>query len=268
MNAPQKVSATQPASMWFEVHPGLGISMMDHLFNRLDGAYPHKWRSNFPTQQAISNWCESWAEEFDDSGITPNDIKAGIKACRTRYDWPPSCAEFIKACKPAIDPLVAYYEAVAGVQARQAGETGLWSHAAIFWAAMPLAFDLANQTFSQVRTRWERALAEQMARGEWAPIPPPALALPGPGETPRREPLLRARAAELTRVLLAEQGGAVADVADVGDGCTHIEATAAHERHIDHLGWARKIIERERRGDRSVTAFLLRCAREALGIST
>lgn len=97
--APQQTVSTQPFSKWFEVHPGLGISMMDHLYNRLDGAYPHKWRSAFQNQQVIDNWCESWAEAFEEEGITPNDIKAGLKACRNAFDWPPSCAEFIKSCK-------------------------------------------------------------------------------------------------------------------------------------------------------------------------
>lgn len=103
MNAPSTLHSTppstQPFSKWFEVHPGLGISMMDHLFNRLDGAYPHKWRSAFANQQAIDNFCESWAEAFEEEGITPDHIKNGLKACRSQFDWPPSCAEFIKACK-------------------------------------------------------------------------------------------------------------------------------------------------------------------------
>lgn len=99
MNAPIPHVTTQPFSKWFDVHPGLGISMMDHLFNRLDGAYPHKWRSAFANQQAIDNFCESWAEAFEEEDITPNHIKNGLKVCRNSFDWPPSCAEFIKACK-------------------------------------------------------------------------------------------------------------------------------------------------------------------------
>jgi hypothetical protein len=244
MNAPLQTVSTQPFSKWFEVHPDLGISMMDHLFNRLDGAYPHKWRSNFSNQQAIDNWSESWAEEFEDSGITPNDIKAGIKACRTRYDWPPSCAEFIKACKPSVDPLVAYYEAIAGVQARQAGQTGVWTHRAIFWAAMPLSFDLGNQTYSQIKVRWERALAEQMDRGEWAEIPQPMLALPEPGKTQ----LSREKAAEMMQELNA------------------VNVAKAYEQQMDHKAWVKKIMERERRGDKSVSALQVRFASEALGI--
>lgn len=216
--------------------------MMDHLFNRLDGAYPHKWRSAFPTQQAIDNWCVSWAEEFEDSGIVPADIKAGLKACRTKYDWPPSCAEFIKACRPSVDFLVAYYEAVSGVAARKNGEMGAWSHPAVYWAAVPLAFDLGQQTYSQMKTRWEQALTEQMARGEWAAIPAPMLALPEPGKTE----LSREKAAQLAKEYGAEG----------------VAKTATSK--TDHKHWAKKIKARQKRGDKSLTLIQIKFADEAL----
>lgn len=215
---------------------------MDHLFNRLDGAYPHKWRSAFPTQQAIDNWCVSWAEEFEDSGIVPADIKAGLKACRTKYDWPPSCAEFIKACRPSVDFLVAYYEAVSGVAARKNGEMGAWSHPAVYWAAVPLAFDLGQQTYSQMKTRWEQALTEQMARGEWAAIPAPMLALPEPGKTE----LSREKAAQLAKEYGAEG----------------VAKTATSK--TDHKHWAKKIKARQKRGDKSLTLIQIKFADEAL----
>jgi len=247
MNAPLAAapahSPTRPYSQWFDPHPALGISTIDHLFNRLDGAYPHKWRSAFSTQQAIDNWAESWVEAFEEEGVTPNDIKAGLKACRSRHDWPPSCAEFIKACKPSIDPMVAYYEAVAGVQARAAGETGKWSHRAIYWAAMPLSFDLASQTYSQIKPRWERALADQMAVGAWEDIPRPMLQLTAP------DPASHAAAEKMLRTIKA----AIAP------------KTAASK--IDHKAWARRIVERERRGDPSLTLLQVRFAKEALSAS-
>jgi hypothetical protein len=238
-----QTSSTEQFSKWFQPIQALdGLSMMDHLFNRLDGAYPHKWRSAFPNQQAIDNWCVSWSEEFDDSGVTPADIKAGLKACRTKYDWPPSCAEFIKACRPSVDVLVAYYEAVAGVQARAAGKMGVWSHPAIYWAAMPLSFDLGTQTYSQMKVRWERALTEQMERGEWAAIPEPALALPEPGKTM----LSREKAQQLVSEYKAD--AAVKDVAS----------------NIDHLYWTKKIKARQKRSDKSLTLIQIKFADEAL----
>jgi hypothetical protein len=132
MNAPSlSTHLANRYSRWFEPVPALGdLALMDHLFNRLDGAYPHKWRSAFPNEQAIDNWKVSWCEAFDAEGIEPQDIKAGLKACRSQYDWPPSCAEFIKACRPSVDRMVAYYEAVIGLQVREKGEMGTWSHPA------------------------------------------------------------------------------------------------------------------------------------------
>lgn len=160
-------------SKWFEIHPKLQISMMDHLYNRLDGAYPHKWRSNFPNQIAIDNWSVSWAEAFEEEKITLEEVAKGLKHCRKNLEWPPSIAEFIKACRPTTDPLKAYYEAVAGCQARQRGEVGEWSHPAIFWAAMPLSFELQNQTYSQIKHAWESAFNAQLAKGNWEKIPDP-----------------------------------------------------------------------------------------------
>lgn len=215
---------------------------MDHLYNRLDGAYPHKWRSNFPNQQAIDNWCVSWSEAFDDEGITPDQVRSGLKVVRSKYDWPPSVSEFIKACKPSVDSVVAYYEAVAGIQRRGKGEMGEWSHPAIYWASVPLAYDLTQQTYSQMKVRWERALAEQMDRGEWAPIPAPMLALPEPGKTN----LSRENAAKLVKEFKAT------------------EVVKQAESKEDHKRWAKKIQDRAKKPKNGLSLIQIKFAEEAL----
>jgi hypothetical protein len=176
------VSLTRPYSQWFDVIPKLGLSFIDHLFNRLDGAYPHKWRSNFPSQQAIDNWCESWVEAFEDERITPDDVKVGLRECRRRYAWPPSIAEFIQACKPVLDPVVAYHEALAGLEARGKGEVGAWSHRAVYWAAVALKNELLHQTYSQIKDRWAAALRIQFEKSDWTDIPLPRVAIEAPGK--------------------------------------------------------------------------------------
>jgi hypothetical protein len=236
--------STRPYSQWFEVSPALGISLMDHLYNRLDGAYPNKWRANFANQQAIDNWQESWVEAFEEEGITPADVKAGLRECRKRYTWPPSCAEFIQACKPSVDPLVAYHEAIAGIEARGKGEWGTWSHPAIYWAAMLLRVDLMGQSYGQIKDRWASVLKGHLDRNEWAEIPPPRKLLPPPETSPVAKDLAEKMVKELgaTGVLKTEVQG-------------------------DGRGWARKILEREKRGEK-IAITVSKMAREALGLET
>ncbi|MBX9901446.1 MAG: hypothetical protein K2Y28_11750 [Burkholderiaceae bacterium] len=238
MNAIAETGINQ-FSKWFELHPKLGISMMDHLYNRLDGAYPHKWRSNFKDETAIDNWRISWAESFEEEKISLQEVANGLKVCRTKFDWPPSCAEFIKACRPVADSMKAYYEAVNGVQARAKGEMGIWSHPAIYWAAMPLSFDLGNQTYSQIKIRWEAAYNEQMDRGEWADIPQPALALPAPG----RAQLSRENATKMLNQLGA--------------------SGVLKKTNGNDTWWYRKILVRIESGDKTVTLIQRRFAEEA-----
>lgn len=255
MNAPLTAApeptapTTRPYSQWFEPHPALGISMMDHLYNRLDGAYPHKWRANFPDEQAIDNWAESWVEAFEEEGITPADVKTGLKVCRNRYGWPPSCAEFIQACKPHADAAAAYHEAVAGLEARGKGERGEWSHPAVFWAATLLQRDLMGQTYSAVKERWAAALNAQLARTEWAEIPVPRQQLAAPGQTK----LSREGAAAMLRELEAK-------------GVLTRGVTKKSGDDFDHKRWARRLVERVASGDKSVTNYQADAACEALGL--
>lgn len=220
---------TRPYSQWFEPAEALGIALIDHLFNRLDGAYPHKWRSNFASQQAIDNWAESWVEAFEEEGITPGDVKAGLRECRRRFAWPPSCAEFIQACRPGLDAMSAYHEALAGLVARGKGEAGTWSHPAIYWAATLLRTDLMSQSHAQVKTRWEAALQAQLARTEWAEIPAPRVLLAAPDVSPNA----RACADAMMEKLGAEGIG--------------------KPRERDHKQWAKDILARIARGDKTVS---------------
>lgn len=240
---------TRPYSQWFEPHPDLGISLMDHLYNRLDGAYPHKWRANFPDERAIDNWAESWVEAFEDEGITPADVKTGLKACRSRFAWPPSCAEFIQACRPQGDIAAAYHEAVAGLEARGKGERGEWSHPAIFWAATLLQRDLMGQSYSAVQGRWASALRAQLARTEWAEIPVPRQQLAAPGKTM----LSHEGAAAMVRELEAKGLITKGITKNAGDD-------------FDHKRWARRLLERVANGDKAVSICQINTASEALGL--
>lgn len=176
---------TSTLNTWIDPHPRLeNISPMDHLYNRLDGMYPNRWRANFNGENAIQAWRESWAEAFDEDGFTFTDIRTGIKNCRRMFDWPPSLTEFQRACRPSLDPETAFHEAVQGLVARRKGETGEWSHPAVYHAAVAAGqHDMLNSTYSALKSRWGKALADQLDKREWGPIPVAHVALPEPKKT-------------------------------------------------------------------------------------
>lgn len=179
------LSTFENQSKWLMPHQKLeGMSLMDHLFNRLNGTYPNKWRANFRDEQSIEDWRQAWAEAFDDEGVMPNDVALGIKNCRRMFNWPPSLPEFLKACRPHLETDVAFFEAVRGLQARSAGKRGDWSHPAIFFASLAVGqYEMMNQSYQQLKARWEKAFGEQLALGQWPEIPPVVEALPAPART-------------------------------------------------------------------------------------
>ncbi|MGI4812128.1 MAG: replication protein P [Janthinobacterium lividum] len=190
-------SSTCSHNPWLSGHPKVGIAWIDHLYNRLDGAYPNRWRAAFSGPTAIENWRETWSEAFVEEGLTPNMVGAGLKACRRMYDWPPSLTEFIKACQPPINVDAAIYEAIAQMRARQTGKD-MWSDPAIFWAAMKVGeWDMVSSSFAQLRPRFEAALKAVLAQGEVLPVPPRVEAIAAPGKSESTREFARERLAEL-----------------------------------------------------------------------
>jgi hypothetical protein len=92
-------SEVTPSSQWLRIHPGLGISLIDHLYNKLDAMYPLQWRRAHTNEASVQNWKETWADAFDKKGITREQIAVGISECLELYDWPPSLKQFLDACR-------------------------------------------------------------------------------------------------------------------------------------------------------------------------
>lgn len=222
-----------------------GISALDHLFNRLDGMYPGTWRKNFTTEQSILNWKAECEEVFAEEGVTLHQVAAGLRECRRLYPaWPPTVPQFANACNPPIDPVQAYHEALAGLEARAKGEVGVWSHPAIYWAASSLSRSLTMQPVQAMKDRWAAALKAQLALGCWELIPPPRPQIEAPGKS-QTSP-------EEAKRMLATLGAA---------GITKLANSK-----VDHKAWAKKIMERHARGDKSLRPFQLKNARQALGL--
>ncbi len=216
-------------------------SWVTKLFHRMLLAYGKKFTDQWggaSTDDMIAYW------SMELGGYSGEEIAHGLQAMDVS-DWPPTLPVFKKLCRPPVDPLKAYYEAVSGVAARSKGDVGEWSHPAIYWAAMPLAFDLGAQTYSQIRPRWERALESQMEKGEWAAIPAPMLSL---GVSGRGSPHTRESAKKAMTLLQATV------------------VTKDAESKIDHKLWAKKIMAREARKDKSLTLLQVQMAREALDL--
>lgn len=204
---PRKLS-TSPMNVWLDPHPALdGVALIDHLFNRLDGLYPHRWRSAFANEHAIANWRQAWAEGLTEEGVTMAEVKRGLAECRRLFDWPPSFAEFVKACRPPIDAKAEWAEAVEQMRIRLQGKgEDRWSRPQVYWAASAIGqFDLNQNTWEQIKARWTHAI--ENAKDD--PIPEYRAALPAPGKatTTREDAAIRLREiAEKTGITITQNG--------------------------------------------------------------
>ena len=226
MNArlPTSLTSTDP----------LPTDWVTRLFDRMlvcfGKRFTDQWASPDP-EKLVGYWAERLG------GFSAAELKRGVEAME-KMDYPPTLPQFIKLCRPPIDPLAAYYEAVEGVTARERGEVGNWSHPAIFWASVAVgAYDLKGSTYSQIKQRWENALQAEIDKGLWVDIPEPLIALPAPS---RRE---------TDRVVAVKVLAGLKDMS--GNGKT------------DHRRWAKKILERVAAGE-SMPAVSVRMAKEAL----
>lgn len=112
-------------------------------------------------------------------GFSNDELRRGYKALE-KLKYPPTLPEFMQLCRPPIDPVKAYHEAVAGTQARRDGKRGEWSHPAIFWAAAAMAHDLLNMSYQQVKARFEKKLSDELEKTAWQEIPEVHTPLPAP----------------------------------------------------------------------------------------
>ena len=125
----------------------------------------------------------SWGDAL--SGYKVGEVKAGLRACRTR-PWPPTLGEFLALCRPAPDFERSFAEAQEQVSRRSFGEDR-WSSKAVYWTAVEFGFyDLRSTSWVQAINRWSRILVEKLAHEDdlpAIPLPLQALVAPGKGET-------------------------------------------------------------------------------------
>lgn len=221
--------------------------IFDRMLHSFGKKFVSQWEATFDAIESaeigdgFARLKSLWAQEL--AGLTVQELQRGVAALQ-RLDWPPTLPEFMRLCRPRLDPLTAYYEAVNGVIAREHQQDFAWSHPAIFWATVAAGqFDLKTQTYAAMKSRWEAALEAELSKGQWAPIPPPMRSLPPPAK----------------RGELGEAGSrAVSQLRALGT------SGDAKSHGADHKDWARKIIARAERGEKGINPAVLSIARSAL----
>lgn len=163
------------------------MQWVEGLFNTMLMTYGKRFSDMWDGVSA-SDMKRFWVEKFVQAGLSISELEKG-KAMLDTKTWPPTLTEFINLCRPPANPTAAYYEALYGMEKRSVGEMGNWTHPAIFWAASRMSNDLLSVSYSNIKPRWEKALADEMEKGSWEPVPQPARALeaPKPNQMPKEE---------------------------------------------------------------------------------
>lgn len=216
-------------------------AVMKKFFLKMTNTYGVKFLDQWagiPMRNVQMEWAEVMAT------LTQAELTTGWHKISTR-DWPPTLPEFMKMCRPTLDPQVAYYEALEQGARRQRGEQEAWSSPAIFWAWAAIgAHDFNQLGYAVLKPRWERLLSAELAKPQQEPIPALAVSLPAPGQTRTSGKEARSML-QAFGMQLAQYGKAPA-----GRG----------------TGWAQRIIERSQRGE-VVAIASLEAAEAVLGIS-
>lgn len=231
--------STKPFADIEAAAPAIPASWVESLFSRMNAMYGNKFLDMWGHAD-LALVKKMWAEEM--VVLTADEMRRGYAGLMKR-DWPPTLPEFIRMCRPSIDPANAYSEAVEGSVARERGEVGVWSHPAVYWASVAVgAFDLKNLSYPIIRARWERAYEREMAKGQWPAVPKPHLALAAPGKAT----MSRENAAAMLREI----------------GASGVLKRASN--HID-TEWADKILAEEKKGNSTLSALQIRFAKIAKG---
>ena len=215
----------------------LPTAWIEKLFERMTALYGSKfadmWRGTDPEQVKAL-----WSQEL--GKLSREEVTKGAQALMT-LEWPPSLPQFINLCRPKLDAQKAFTEALNGLMARDRGEVGVWSHPAVFWAAVRVgAFDIKNATYPQIKGRWESALGDELEKSQWPEIPKPVVSLP-PVKV----------SAEVAQKYLAK-----------------MQVHKSESSQIDHKRWAKKIMERHEHGDKSLLPVQVSMAKAALNAPT
>lgn len=165
-----ETSLTRPAASSADVaQQPIPREWVARVFQRLTaqlGAKVADLYAGVPQAHVQAEWAAGLA------GYHDAEIARGVAACRTRV-FAPTLGEFLRLCRPALDPERAWLEAQDGLQARDRGEAGNWTHPAVWRAAVAMSAEVRGGEFAKHRLRWTRVMEQQLAAGWRADVPAP-----------------------------------------------------------------------------------------------
>lgn len=217
------------------------------IFKMFEGIYKSAYRKKYDLeppeglsfedqQRFIDEQTQKNVETFLGliKGYSAAELRKGLTKLHKYPDWPPNMQAFLLLCRPEIEPVKAYREAVDGLAARGRGEMGNWSQPAIFWAASSMHFDLTTRKYDDIKEDWKAALELEREKGAWEAIPKPPLQIemsPSPNNRKNCEKLLQ----------------------DIGGG-------QIFKRKDDEFAWAHDVLKNP-----NATVSMVSMANEALG---
>ncbi|MBS1169532.1 MAG: hypothetical protein H6R01_450 [Burkholderiaceae bacterium] len=204
--------------------------LFDEMLMTFGKKFSDQWGGVDPARMKLH-----WARKMAD--LSGDEMKRGVRTMM-KNGWPPTLDVFLALCRPPVDAASAFHEAVDGLTERRNGKVGTWSHPAIFFAAARMASDILSMSYPALKTRWEKALDDELAKGSWPEIVAPAPALPAPGKTS------------------ADKAEAKAILQKLGAGTLTAKSKG-------NLAWAEKILMRVANGEK-LPVLSVKWAREAV----
>lgn len=176
MNAPLTQSTLKQGQSTDWPSDAVPQRWVDDLFARMSGMYGSKfadlWRGVDLTVVR-----KMWGQEL--AKLSKDELKFGVQTLMSR-PFPPTLPEFVSLCKPPLNYDAALYEATQQLRLRAEGKDQ-WSNPAFYWAAIKIGeFDMLNTGHAALIKRFSAAL-DEVLRGDVAPVPARAIALPAPG---------------------------------------------------------------------------------------
>lgn len=162
-------------SEWTSGNKNLGgISLISHLFNRLNIIYPGKIMHAYPTPEALKEAEDVWAEYLAEDKVTGAEVKTALMKCRTgarNNAFPPTYPEFMQLCRPKPDYFTSFNDAINLLMARRRGEKRE-VEPAVYWAAVEIGeYDMMKARYSEIKGRWATVLDKHLQDKNIKPIP-------------------------------------------------------------------------------------------------